>query len=210
MICRLCLSNNESVIICGADSREYFLCKNCNLINAHHDYFPAKEVEKERYLTHQNGIEHPGYVEFLSRAINPALRFININMKGLDYGCGYAPTLSKLLGRKGISCDDYDPFFVKKKFNEKFDFIFSTEVFEHFFHPRKEIAKIDELLKPDGLLIVMTERWSSIKQFESWYYTKDPTHISFYHSLTFDYICSNFKYKKLYDDNSRIIILRKV
>jgi hypothetical protein len=71
MNCRLCLSNNELSQITGIDEREYYLCENCKLINVHPDFFPDKIQEKERYLTHQNGIQYTGYVTFLSRAMIP-------------------------------------------------------------------------------------------------------------------------------------------
>lgn len=210
MNCRLCSSNIELGSLIGIDRKEYFVCSNCMLINIHPDEFPGLSEEKERYLTHKNGIEHTGYVKFLSTAIDPALKYLNNEMSGLDYGCGYAPTLSKILKQKNIRCEDYDPIFVKKNLYKKYDFIFSTEAFEHFFHPIKEVEKIKSLIKKNGLLIIMTERWKNYEQFCNWYYPGDPTHVSFYHDDTFDYICRNYAFEKLYDDSQRVIILRKL
>jgi len=208
MVCKLCL-NNELNEISGADTRNYFLCNNCSLISVHPNNYISRSEEKKRYLSHINGIDQPGYVEFLNRAIEPASNYLNKDMLGLDYGCGYAPTLSKILKQKGILCEDYDPYFVKNDLNKKYDFIFSTEVFEHFGDPRIELEKIDELLKPGGFLIVMTERWDELNRFSKWYYTRDPSHVVFYHSKTFDYIESKFEFKKLFDDRKRIIVYKK-
>lgn len=210
MNCRLCLSNNELIEISGKDNREYILCDNCKLVNVHPEYFLNEQEEKERYLEHQNGIHHKGYVDFLNRAIDPALDYLNSGMIGLDYGCGYAPTISKLLRRRGIRCENYDPIFFKKTLTKKYDFIFSTEAFEHFFHPMKEMEKLMDLLKPGGYLIIMSERWTEEEKFNSWYYTTDPTHVAFYHNETFDFICNKYALDKIYDDGSRVIILRKL
>jgi len=57
---------------------------------------------------------------------------------------------------KGYLCEDCDPLFFENPLNKKYDYIFSTEVFEHFFEPQKEIKKIYDLLRPGGYLVVMT------------------------------------------------------
>jgi SAM-dependent methyltransferase len=209
MHCGLCQSQYVLPPVGGADERSYFLCTNCLLIGAAPEHFPDRRAEKDRYLTHQNGIQHEGYVKFLHQAIGPALAFIREGMSGLDYGCGPAPTLSALLRRKGHSCEDYDPFFSGHTLKKSFDFIFSTEVFEHFFFPGREIAKIRSLLEANGLLIIMTEQWKDPEHFSQWHYTRDPTHVAFYHSKTFDFICGSYGFSKIFDDNGRVVILRK-
>jgi len=208
MNCKLCLNRSLKKAI-GADERDYYLCTNCNLISVSSKHFLLDKMAKERYLSHKNGIEFKGYVDFLNRAIKPALKYLTKEMVGLDYGCGHNPTLSKILESHGINCEDYDPFFVKHELNKKYDFIFSTEVFEHFFNPKSEIEKIINLLKPNGILVVMTERWDEIEKFGNWYYTRDPSHVAFYNNETFDYISRVWKLARIYDDNKRLILLRK-
>lgn len=210
MNCRLCSFNNNSVQIKGKDKRNYFLCNNCKLINVYPEFFLDESQEKIRYREHQNGFHHEGYLKFLNRAVQPALKFLNEGMTGLDYGCGYAPTISKILSQNGLNCENYDPIFFNKELNKKYDFIFSTEVFEHFFYPLKEIETLTNIIKTNGLLIVMTERWNNEQDFNNWYYTTDPTHVAFYHNTTFDYICNKYAFDKLYDDGNRVIILRKL
>jgi SAM-dependent methyltransferase len=210
MQCNLCL-NTELTKVISDDNRDYYLCNNCNLISVSQVSFISAKEEKERYLTHNNGIEFKGYVDFLNQAIEPALQFIDKNMIGLDYGCGHTPTLSILLEQNGYLCEDYDPFFVKNELNKKYDFIFSTEVFEHFFNPKKEIEKIMNLIKKDGILIVMTEKWHNLEQLNNnWHYLRDSTHMVFFHNKTFNYICKEFGLKIIYDDKSRTVILKKV
>jgi 2-polyprenyl-3-methyl-5-hydroxy-6-metoxy-1,4-benzoquinol methylase len=74
-----------------------------------------------------------------------------------------------LLEERGLTCSNYDPFFfpdtLKKAddgdtcLNEApYDFVVSSECFEHFYTPREEILQINDLLKPGGWLGVMTSR----------------------------------------------------
>lgn len=209
MHCRLC-SNNELISLHSSDERNYYLCPYCKLISVPRQYFLSPERERDRYLSHNNGIEQQGYLDFLNKAIEPALPFLKRNMLGLDYGCGYAPTLSALLAGKGFRCENYDPFFIENDLNATYDFIFSTEVFEHFFNPQQDIKRITDLLKPDGVLIVMTEKWRDVQAFDSWYYKRDRAHVAFYHSDTFTFIAERFGYHVIYDDGQRVVILRKV
>ncbi|MEA2081162.1 MAG: class I SAM-dependent methyltransferase [Elusimicrobiota bacterium] len=207
--CRLCGEEDKLLPVEGIDGRSYFFCEKCSLISADKKHFLDGQSEKARYLTHRNGIQFEGYVKFLRRAVDPAVKFIKKGETGLDYGCGPVPTLSVILKKEGYSCDDYDPFFVKNKPDRKFDFIFSTEVFEHFFNPGGEIRKIRSLLGDGGTLVVMTERWKDREHFAKWYYARDNSHVCFYHSRTFSYICGEFGFEKLFDDGQRVVILKK-
>jgi SAM-dependent methyltransferase len=131
-------------------------------------------------------------------------------MRGLDYGCGPQPTLSKILARFDLVCYDYDPLFDFEHPYREYDFIFATECFEHFHLPGKEFNKIDGLLKPSGHLGIMTERWESLDRFDYWYYKNDPTHVSFFHDKTFSYISKEFGYKIKSADRNRVMVLQKL
>jgi SAM-dependent methyltransferase len=209
-VCRLCGHKAPQVRVDSGNDRDYYLCTNCKLISMDPRHFLSREKEVMRYLEHKNGPQYAGYTEFLNRAIEPALKYISIEMIGLDYGCGYSPTLSKMLIDKGYLCEDYDPLFVENPLNKKYDDIFSTEVFEHFFNPHEDIKKIYDLLRPGGYFTVMTVLWKDLEKFCSWYYIKDPAHTAFYHSETFEYICEAFGFAKIYDDGNRVLILRKL
>jgi len=149
-------------------------------------------------------------VKFLYRAITPALHYINTKQRGLDYGCGPVPTLSVILKENhGIACDDYDPIFYPDSPSDQYDFIFSTECFEHFFAPTKEIVTIKELLKPGGLLIVMTELWNDDTDLATWYYFRDTTHVAFFHTKTFQYIAEFYDFELIPCDDIRVVILKK-
>lgn len=209
MKCTLCENSILHAIAPEKDKRRYFYCSNCSLIFTNKLFLPAIKEELDLYLLHNNSIEEPGYVNFLNRVIEPALPFFTPGMVGLDYGCGPGPTLSEIVAQSGFRCFNYDPIFDFSHPFLKYDFIFSTECFEHFHHPGIEIQVIYDLLKPGGYLCIMTERWESLEIFENWYYKIDPTHVSFFHKKTFDYIKEKYGFKELYSDHNRVIILQK-
>lgn len=210
IFCPLCLSKSHTLeSVQGPDKREYRRCSNCKLIYTATKHQLSKAQEKKRYELHKNGIENAGYVKFLNKAIEPALPYFNNGMKGLDFGCGPVPTLSKILEKIGFTCDEYDPIFFPEVLKEPYDFIFATECFEHFFLPAKELQQIKQLLTSDGYLIIMTERYNDIPQFKSWYYAKDPTHVSFFHKQSFDFICKKYGFKLLFSDSKSVVILQK-
>jgi 2-polyprenyl-3-methyl-5-hydroxy-6-metoxy-1,4-benzoquinol methylase len=148
-------------------------------------------------------------VEFLQRIIQPARAYLTPTMRGLDYGCGPGPTLSVLLKREGIPCHNYDPIFFSEDPQGPFDFIFATECFEHFHCPATELSRLTPLLSPQGYLFVMTELWHQQIDFRSWYYASDPTHVSFYHLNSFDYICRQFGFNILAHYDARVLLLQK-
>ena len=209
MLCPLCATSNRTAAVGGADEREYHHCDVCHLIFADPAHRLSVRQERAHYETHENSIDQPGYVRFLNRVLEPMLPHLEVGMRGLDYGCGPGPALSELVRRQGIACDDYDPLFADNQLRPPYDFLFSTECFEHFHHPAAEIGRIHSLLKPDGLLGIMTERWTTLTAFSTWYYTRDPTHVSFYHAKTFAFLCGRFGFTPVWSDEKRVTILRR-
>lgn len=208
--CPLCDSSLLLETVKGPDARGYRRCVNCSLLFVEPHFLLSKEEEKKQYLTHNNGIEHQGYVAFLNQAVEPALPLLYPNMHGLDFGCGPVPTLSIMLRQHGFVCDDYDPIFFPELPTKTFDFIFATECFEHFFSPAKEIANIANLLNPQGYIIIMTETWTSVDAFKTWRYAKDDTHVSFFHNRTFEFIAQMFNFKCIETNNCRVKIFKKI
>jgi SAM-dependent methyltransferase len=209
MNCPLCQTSASITDVRGADDRRYHLCGKCWLIFADSSHYLSPAEEKAHYETHNNSIEDEGYVQFLNRVIQPMLPYLHKGMRGLDYGSGPGPTLSQLVMRQGIACQDYDPFFADRPLQPPYDFVFSTECFEHFHDPQAEIKRICGLLKPGGLLGVMTEYWTTLDSFADWWYTRDPTHVSFYHANTFDFLCHHFGLTIPWQDGSRVVILQR-
>lgn len=207
--CPLCCGTTPKTHVRAADSRRYFLCTVCALIFTDPQQRLSEVEERAFYGSHENSIENPGYVAFLNRIVAPMLPLLNKNMRGLDFGCGPGPTLSHMVRQQGIACENYDPLFYPSDLKGPYDFIFATECFEHFYEPGRELEKICSLLGPRGLLAIMTEQWADLEAFSRWYYTKDPTHVCFYHADTVAYICAHFDFELLWQEKRRCFILRR-
>ena len=207
--CPLCSIEAVFPHIIGPQGRGYLRCPRCQIIFMQSEFLPDRMTEEARYRAHQNGPRDDGYVRFLKQAVTPALPYLNSTMRGLDYGCGPAPTLSRLLESEGLQCENYDPVFFPALPQKRFDFIFATEVLEHFFHPAQELARICELLQPGGILTVMTEPWETLQGFAEWHYAKDLTHVCFYHASTLEYICTQYGLEKLHQGPPRVTVLKK-
>ncbi|MBN1424958.1 class I SAM-dependent methyltransferase [Candidatus Fermentibacteria bacterium] len=207
--CPLCRISGQTTPVRGPDDRRYHLCGNCSVIFVEPPHHLPQAEERARYETHKNSIEDPGYVRHLNRLLHPMLPHLDRTMRGLDYGSGPVPVLSLLVRQQGIVCDDYDPFFADSPPRPPYDFVISSECFEHFCDPAGEIGRIRPLLKPGGLLGIMTERWVSVDRFGSWHYPRDPTHVVFYHADSFAFMCTRFGFATVWRDEIRVTILRR-
>ena len=208
MNCSLCGTTPPKRVI-QAQQRLLYECGRCRLISAG----PADKLShhelRERYLLHENSIENKGYCDFLNQAIRLAKPHLTPGSKGLDFGCGPGPTLSQLVEAEGFNMTDYDPIFFDNVLSPPYDFIFSTECFEHFEEPKKDIARVVGLLREGGILALMTELWDDSKDFKKWRYASEPTHVSFYAKETMDYICQTFGLEALEDDGKRVFIFTR-
>ena len=109
-----------------------------------------------------------------------------------------------------MEVDKYDPYFFPNKIfsDKKYDLITSTEVFEHFSDPGKEMELLTSHLKKDGYLAVMTSFHPGPEEFEDWWYKWDPTHIVFYNQKTFEIIASEYDLDIIYTDQEKYILFK--
>lgn len=184
-------------------------CDACGLIFADAADRLSQAEQKKRYLLHDNRIEDRDYCNFLMRPVREALPFLKPGWKGLDYGCGHGPVLSRLLEREGFTMTDYDPLFFDAALEGEYDFVFSTECFEHFEEPAVEIPKVLRRVKSGGVLTIMTELWSAATDFGDWYYATDPTHVSFFSDKTLDYLAREYGLERIAGDGRRVFVFRK-
>ena len=209
MECKLCGSKKIQQI---AIEDKYYYCKNCELIFIDPVSLPSYKKELEVYEGHDNTHENEGYVRRFKDFINTLIvEHIDEIEEVLEYGCGPGPVLADMLEERGLNVIKYDPFFYpevnyKKK---KYDLITSTEVFEHFWEPKKEVEKLIELIKPDKYLAVMTSFHPGAEEFKEWWYRRDSTHVAFYNLNTFKYLESNYPLKILNTNNKNGIIFQK-
>ena len=189
MSCIVCNSNQVESFI-TKDEKIYWDCTNCLVKFLDKAFHIDPITEKSRYLEHQNAIGDPAYLKFLSKLSEPLMAKLNSDDKGLDFGCGHGPALAEMLKSDGYDIDLYDPFFYPNQdiFSKKYNFITCTETAEHFFNPNKEFETLNNLLFPGGWLGIMTTFLAEDKQFENWYYRRDPTHVVFYSEKTFEII----------------------
>jgi SAM-dependent methyltransferase len=211
MNCTLCHSSNTVVYTQLADA-DYHQCSDCQLIFQDPATYLDNNEEKARYDTHQNNPEDEGYRKFLGRVVNPLLERIQTGQRGLDFGCGPGPTISVMLGELGYKVDNYDLYFCPdtKLENESYDFITSTEVFEHFYKPGMEFEKVWALLKPGGVLGVMTLFYpEKVEEFDKWWYKNDPTHVCFFSPEVFDFIGKKYG-AKIEVVSDQVVFLKKL
>jgi hypothetical protein len=173
-------------------------------------YLLNEKEEKKRYDFHNNCIDDPHYVKFLSQLINPLLLKIKPNSVGLDFGSGPEPVLSQLLIKEGFKMDIYDPFYADNQeiFTKKYDFITLTEVAEHLYEPAYEFKRLISLLKPNAYLAIMTLRTDNVKDFKDWFYKKDETHVCFFSNKSMAYIAKKYRLK-LQIFNERVVVFHK-
>jgi len=175
--------------------RAYFQCSECQLVFVPTGYHLSPELEKAEYDKHENQLEEPGYLTFLSRMYEPIHRAVKPGSSGLDFGCGPAPALANKLNQLGHKVNTYDLFYRPETsvLQHKYDFITCTEVIEHLASPVVQFEQMLEMLKPGGLLGIMTKLVIDKERFASWHYKNDQTHISFFSRTTFEFLAHRFK-----------------
>ena len=196
MECPLCRSTSCSDYLIDKN-RKYCQCENCKLIFVLPEYFLTIEDEKSRYIQHNNDINDPGYLRFLSRLFMPVSKLVCKGAHGLDFGCGPGPALAEMFESNGYIMDVYDPYFEPDTsvFKKEYDFIATTEVVEHLYKPHEEIKRLWDCLKINGVLAIMTmfAGCRSKKQFLNWFYIRDLTHVCFYSEETFKWLAEELK-----------------
>ncbi len=167
--------------------REYRRCQRCLLVWVPPAFFLSPEREKAEYDLHENSTDDPGYRRFLSRLADPLLRYLEAGARGLDFGCGPGPALAAMLEERGCRLSLYDIFYYPDQtvLQGRYDFITATEVVEHLHKPGDELARLWRLLRPGGVLGIMTKRVSDRDAFLRWHYRNDPTHVCFFSAETF-------------------------
>jgi len=208
--CPLCGSGEVSPFF-RDKKRSYQRCKYCKLVFVPKQYWLTIEDERAEYDLHENDAQDPGYRQFLSRLSTPLLERLLSGQRGLDFGCGPAPTLSLLLEEKGQHMDLYDPLYYNNPavFDKKYDFICASEVVEHLRYPNKDFISLFRMLKPGGWLGIMTKLVLDKQAFSQWHYTRDMTHICFFSRSTFEYLALRFNSELTFFADDVILLNKK-
>lgn len=188
----------------------YYDCDICRAIIMDDQDHLSAEQEKQIYEAHINDVDDIRYQNFTA----PITDFVFENYKpkhiGLDFGSGTGPVISSELKKKNYQIVQYDPFFASNSslLNNRYDYIVSCEVFEHFYNPKFEIDRLISLLNEKGSLLIMTILHHKEIDFKTWSYRKDPTHVFIYRKETMEYIAKEYCLE-IEEITDRFIALRK-
>lgn len=206
--CRICGSETEPIH--HPRSGVFYHCSSCEFISKSKDDIISHVDELKIYSTHENSIDDPRYVEyfynFLDEAVFP---FVKGEIHGLDFGSGPSPVLAQILKRdQNYEMDIYDFFYAPDKvyLSKRYDLIVCTEVVEHLSDPMAYFKLFKQLLKPEGILAIMTLFHNNDRAyFMDWHYARDLSHISFYTPKTLALIASKVGLKIIHTNNVRFI-----
>lgn len=201
--------------LCGSELKNkkdafFYDCICCKAIVKDKKYYLSANEEKAIYKNHNNDINDIRYQNFTMPITNYVIEKCLPKHKGLDFGSGTGPVISSMLKERDYNIVQYDPFFASNKsvFNNKYDYIVSCEVFEHFYNPKMEIDRLASLLKTNGIFLIMTLLYNNQIDFNTWKYAKDPTHVFIYRKETFEYIADKYQLEiTIFTD--RFIVLKK-
>jgi SAM-dependent methyltransferase len=185
MACLLCNSMHIELFY-RANAHEFWQCAHCRGIFRQKHDLPDPEVERNRYLLHQNDAQDLGYRKFVAPITSLILAEFTSADKGLDYGSGTSSAIAAVLRESLFDVVCYDPFFAPETalLDNRYDYIVCCEVMEHFHHPYREFQRLANMLKPNGALFCMTNIYNEKISFADWYYKNDPTHVIIYRAET--------------------------
>lgn len=207
LICPLCAESNIEPFH-NDSKRNYFCCTVCRLVFVPPNQQLNLEQQKAVYDWHQNDVHDEGYRKFLSRLAIPLKARIKPGASGLDYGCGPGPALSVMLTEQGYPTAVYDPIYADftDALQRQYDFISCSEVAEHFIEPGLEFRRLFSLLKPNGIIGVMTKRLIDRQAFSRWHYKNDPTHVCFFSDQTFIWLAECYRCRIEFIDKDVVIL----
>ncbi|MDT8448840.1 MAG: class I SAM-dependent methyltransferase [Wenzhouxiangellaceae bacterium] len=179
------------------EGRQYWRCRECRATFLDPAQCPDPAAERREYDRHRNEPDDPGYRQFLARLTGPMLERLHPGRQGLDFGCGPGPALAAMLAEAGHEMELWDPIYAPDPavLERTYDFITCTEVVEHMHHPATEFRRLNTLLRPGGLLGVMTQFQTDDARFATWHYRRDPTHVVFYRKSTLEFIAARMGWR---------------
>ncbi len=209
--CPLCRASDVSETYYQDGHRDFCLCRTCSLVFVPPVLFLSANDEKAAYDLHQNSPDDQRYRRFLSRLFLPMQERLAPGSRGLDFGSGPGPTLSVMFEEVGHSMAVYDHFYAKDPsvLEQPYDFITATEVVEHLHHPRQELDRLWALLKPGGLLGVMTKLVRDREAFSCWHYKNDLTHVRFFSRPTFEWLAVQWHAELTFAGDDVMLLYKK-
>jgi SAM-dependent methyltransferase len=214
------MTKQESIIncpLCAHDGetfhrdrvRNYLRCPRCDLVFVPGKYHLPPEKEKARYDFHQNDPDDKNYRAFLARLAEPVKTKLAPGARGLDFGCGPAPTLSVMFEEADYTCAVYDLYYAPDQsvFETQYDFLTCSETMEHLGRPHEEFERFLQLVKPGGWIGIMTQLYDKAPvPFKGWHYKDDDTHVGFYSRMTFEFLADTYSLRLEFHPDSVILL----
>ena len=198
--------------IYGIDCAEkiYYRCRRCRLVFLDARFYLEPAAEKAVYDWHENRADDAGYRSFLSRSLQEIVQRRPPPAAGGAVGGRAAPGRGARARAAGSPLGRNRPGFADDQdvFLRKYDFITCTEVAEHLADPGTEIDRLWALLKPQGLLVVQTKRVLDDVRFKSWFYRRDPTHISFFAPDSFEWLAERWGAKLAFPQGDVAVLVK--
>lgn len=170
--------------------KNYVRCRACRATLLAPAHWLDRAAEHAHYMLHENDPADARYRAFLARFATPFLQRLAPRSLILDYGCGPGPALAASLAEAGHAVRVFDPFFFPDTapLADHYDAIACTETAEHFRATADEFDRLGAMLRPGGLLGIMTCFQTDDARFAAWHYRTDPTHVTFYREETLRHV----------------------
>ncbi len=162
--------------------RSYWRCTSCASVFLNPSQRLSPREERDRYELHNNDVNDPRYQKFVSPLVQFVMQGFSTEHRGLDFGAGTGPVITKILREAGYDMHLYDPYFHDNPsvLEQTYDFIICCEVIEHFYDPKRSFSLLQSLLRKPGSVLCRTSLLTDKIDFSSWYYKDDETHTFFY------------------------------
>lgn len=195
--CPLCSGSSQTYYL--HKEREFLQCSLCLSVFLNPKDYLSVEEEFKHYNFHNNDPEDVRYQNFLSPVTNRILADFGKEHEGLDFGSGSGSPIVKILSENGYNISQFDLFYHNhpEVLTNQYDYIACTETAEHFKHPHTEFKQLRSLLKPGGKLYIMTDRFDPNRDFGTWFYKTDPTHVFLYSDKSFTWLLQEFEFKSV-------------
>lgn len=190
--CPLC--DSQGKVFFESSLHRFYQCEHCLCLFRPQEDWPTRDEEQTRYLEHLNQVDDPRFQQFVAPITERVRALFEPSAKGLDFGAGHAPVITFVLQQAGYDIAAYDPLFFNQTelLNNKYDYVCSCEVVEHFHFPKQGFAQLRDLIVTAGKLFIKTYLYDESIDFARWNYKNDPTHVIIYHRDTMPYIQRTF------------------